>query len=432
MNILVTGASGFIAAQIVTDLLRSGHNVTCAVRNPAYAQRLFPTATVLPCDFIKDTCVTRWQSRLTGIDVVINCVGILYHPNKKVIWAIHYDTPRALFEACVLAGVAKVVQISALGVDDSPVDYATSKKAADDYLLSLPIQAIILRPSLVYGRGSYGGSSLFRGLSGLPWLLPVPGRGTQTFQPLHVQDLSKALGRLILQPPGPSVILAAVGPKQIELLGILKKMRAWLGFAEATVVFIPLLFIRVAAKVGDLIPYSAMNSTAYRMLLKNNVSALADMQKFHDHIGFIPRDFEQGMDRQPSTVQDHWHSRLYFLKPLTQLSLAFLWIASGVCSAFFYQTALSYDLLAQVGVTPFWQPLLLYGASFFDIALGLAMLCGYQLKKVALLQLLSMVFYTVLISWRLPLLWLEPFAPVVKNIPIVMLTLVFLVMESDR
>ena len=47
-----------------------------------------------------------------NIDVVINCVGILYHSDENKMWAIHYHTPRALFDACILAGVKKIIQIS--------------------------------------------------------------------------------------------------------------------------------------------------------------------------------------------------------------------------------------------------------------------------------------------------------------------------------
>ena len=163
MKILVTGASGFIASQIVTDLLTAGHQVTCAARNIDYTKNLFPNANVIACDFTLDNKPKTWLPRLKDIDVVINCVGILYHPNKKVIWDIHYETPKAIFDACVIAGVKKIIQISALGIDKTDVEYAKSKKAADDYLLNLPITSVILRPSLVYGRGSYGGTSLFRG-----------------------------------------------------------------------------------------------------------------------------------------------------------------------------------------------------------------------------------------------------------------------------
>lgn len=432
MNILVTGATGFIASQIVTDLLAAGHSVTCCVRNTAYAQNLFPTANILSCDFIKDTNSDIWVSRLSGIDVVINCVGILYHPNKKIIWAIHYDTPRAIFDACKIVGVQRVMQISALGVEHCEVDYAKSKKAADDYLLSLNLNSTILRPSLVYGRGSYGGTSLFRGLASLPWVMPVPGNGTQSFQPIHIEDLSKAILKL-LNTSVDTKILCAVGPKQTTLADILKITRSWLGFAKAKIqLSIPLMFIRLGSLFGDLIPYSAMNTTSYKMLMQNNIASAEEANRFHQLIGFAPRDFMAGMYSQPSTVQDHWHARLYFLRPLLQFSIAFVWLFSAISCLFFYPKEASYGILSLIGVGAFWKPILFYGASLLDAGIGIAMFFGYRLKQLCGLQVIIILLYTLIITWKLPYLWIEPFAPIAKNIPLLVAILTFMALESDR
>jgi nucleoside-diphosphate-sugar epimerase len=432
MNILVTGASGFIASQIVTDLINKGHSVTCCVRNIAYTKNLFPKATVISCDFINDINPEIWIERLKNIDVVINCVGILYHPNKKIIWAIHYNTPRALFEACVKSGVKKIIQISALGVDKSQVEYAKSKKAAEDYLLKLPIKSIILRPSLVYGRGSYGGTSLFRGLAGLPWMTPVPGKGTQEFQPIHAQDLSKAIMQLLELSLNNSIILSAVSDQRVSLSEVLTKIRAWLGFKKSKLIFIPLWMIRLGSIFGDLIPYSAMNTTSYKMLVQNNVTTEEETKKFHQQIGFVPRDFSTGLYSQPSTVQDHWHARLYFLKPLLQISIAFIFLFTAICSMFIYPKAVSYALLAKMGVSRVWQPILLYGASIINAALGIAMLCSYKIKKVCSLQIIMILIYSLIITWKLPYLWFDPFGSIAKNIPLLVTILVFLALESDR
>ena len=432
MNILVTGAAGFIASQIVTDLLAAGHSVTGAVRNTEYAKNIFPTMKIIQCDFIRDTTPELWVERLKGIDLVINCVGIFHHPNKKIIWAIHHDTPRALFDACVKVGVKKIIQISALGVDKSDVPYSVTKKAADDYLTTLPIPSVILRPSLVYGRGSYGGTSLFRGLVGLPFITPVPGPGTQEFQPIHLQDLSKAVVKLVNLPSTDKILLNAVSSKRMNLNEILTKMRAWLGFQKSVIVHTPLWIIRIAAFFGDFIPYSGLNTTAYKMMMQNNVTTAEETQKFHDTIGFTPRDYSEGLYSQPSTVQDHWHSRLFFLKPVLQNSIAFIWLFTAFCSVFLYPRSASYQLLGDVGVSEAWQPLAFYGASLLDAILGVAMLIGYRLKLTGGLQLLAIGLYTAVITWKLPQLWIEPFMPIAKNIPLVVATLVFLAMESDR
>lgn len=432
MNILVTGASGYIASQIVAELINAGHLITCCVRDTAFAANRFPTATIIPCDFSSDTNSKQWIARLNTIDVVINCVGILYHPSDKYIWGVHYDTPRVLFDACVSVGIKKIIQLSALGVDLSDLPYAKSKKAADEYLLSLPIKSIILRPSLVYGHGSYGGSSLFRGLAGLPWLTPIPGKGMQELQPIHLHDLSKAVVSLVNNPIDQSMILNAVSNNRITLKDVLAKMRSWLGFPKIKFLPVPLCMIRLGAFIGDLIPYSTLNTTSFKMLMQNNISSQEDTNKFQDKIGFIPQDFAKGIYQELSTVQDRWHAKLFFLKPLLRISIAFIWLFTAICSLFLYPHSSSYGLLAQVGITPFWQPILLYTASLIDAGIGISMLCNIQPQKIGLFQIIIILGYSAILTWKLPYLWLDPFAPLAKNIPLLVAIFIFLALESDQ
>lgn len=432
MNILVTGASGFIASHIITELLAAGHQVRACARNIRFIKNIFPSAETYACDFIRDTAISTWLPRLEGIDVVINCVGILYHPNNRITWAIHYDTPRALFDAAVKKGVKKLIQISALGVDKSTVEYAKSKRAAEEYLIQLPIKAIILRPSLVYGRGSYGGTSLFRGLASFPKVVPIPGTGEQTFQPIHVQDLAKAVSRLVSTEHQKSIILSAVGPQKVNLKLILSTLRAWLGFTKARLINIPLTLIRLGSRIGDFIPYSAMNSSSYQMLMQNNICSEAEAQHFHEVIGFKPQDYIRGVYHYPSSVQDRWHARLFFLKPILQMSIAFIWIWSAFASVLPYSHATAITLLAEMGIKNSLQHAVLYSASAIDLLLGIATMLGYQLKKVGILQIIIILIYSFIISWKLPYLWLVPFAPIAKNIPLIAATLILLALESDR
>lgn len=433
MRVLVTGASGFIAAQIVTDLLAKGHEVICCARNTAYTQTLFPQCKVLPCDFIRDTRPEIWLPRLENIDVVVNCVGVFHHPRSSIVMAIHYHTPKALFEAAMQAGVQKIIQISALGVDKSAVLYAQSKKAADDYLLSLPIPSVILRPSVVYGHGSYGGSSLFRGLAGFPFLMPLPGEGKQVFQPICLNDLSKAVLALVEKPRRESLVLSAVSSRKVSLKDILIKMRAWLGFAKVKTISVPLFFIRIASLAGDLIPYSALNTVAYKMMSQDSITSDEESKRFEEEIGFTPKNYPEGLRTEPSTVQDHWHARLFFLKQPLRLSIAFVFVWTAICSLFFYPEYASRALLAEAGITSsFWQSVLFYGACYWDGFLGLAMLFNWRFAKVAWAQIATIVFYTLFISWKLPGQWLEPFAPLAKNLPLLMAILVSLALESDR
>jgi len=124
---------------------------------------------------------TAWRDRLQArhIDAVVNCVGILMPSRTQSFERIHTAGPIELFRGAALAGVKRVVQISALGVGVDATSLATpylhSKLLADDALAALPIDAAVLRPSLVFGPNSQS-AALFATLASLP-LISLPGRG---------------------------------------------------------------------------------------------------------------------------------------------------------------------------------------------------------------------------------------------------------------
>ena len=151
MRILLTGASGFIGKHLLHALLAEGHEVVCAVRKPRPSSH--PRLAYLHADFTKDTDKSAWLARLSQVDAVINAVGIFRETGAQTFDRLHVQTPRALFAACAEShDVHMVIQLSALGADEAAdTPYHLSKKAADDYLATLPIRAAIIQPSLVYG-----------------------------------------------------------------------------------------------------------------------------------------------------------------------------------------------------------------------------------------------------------------------------------------
>ena len=118
MNILLTGASGFIGSHLLRRLHAAGHRITACVRQPQAAARRFAGADDIACDFSRDTPEAAWLPRLEGIDVVINAVGIIRETRRQTFTALHSATPEALFRAAARCGVKKVIQISALGADE--------------------------------------------------------------------------------------------------------------------------------------------------------------------------------------------------------------------------------------------------------------------------------------------------------------------------
>ena len=327
MRILVTGAYGFIGSHIVTGLRSAGHEVVGCGRDTALGLRLHPDIEWIACDFVRDTSVESWRSRVAGIDAVINCAGVLQASHRRMT-AIHTDTPTALFQACAEGGPRRVIQISALGAGlEAGTDFAATKQVADDNLMGMDLDWIVLRPSMIHSRGCYGGTALIRGLAALPILTPLPGRGGQKFQPIHMSDLVRAVVRLV-EPGAPSrMMLNAVGPEVMTLREMIAGIRRWLGLPRSRYLPVPMPLIRLLARAGDVLHWlgvrGSMRTTTLRQMDAVNT---ADMAPFAEAVGFKPRRLYEAMAAEPAELQDRWHARLFFLRPLLSATLAMFWV----------------------------------------------------------------------------------------------------------
>jgi len=103
---------------------------------------------------------------------------------------------------------------------------------------------------------------------------------------------------------------------------------------------------------------------------------------------------------------------------LLRFAMAVMWIVTGIVSIWVYPVHDSFELLARTGVPPILQPLALYGAGALDILLGVLCFVSYRRRLVWLVQIALIVFYTVMISLKLPEFWLHPYGPILKNLPI--------------
>lgn len=428
MNILIVGAQGFIAREVIVALKQAGHHIVACARGRSLLLTGLGVNDFISANFLKDTTSEVWAPRLKDIDIVINCVGV-FQASRKKMWQIHCQTPKALYQACEQVGVKRIIHISALGIDKIDTPYATSKLAIEKYLETLSTDSIIIRPSFVYGEGAYGGSSLFRGLVALPFIIPMPGKAKQLLQPVYVKDLARIVVEAMdLQG---KQLLCAVGSEKVPLKTLLPKMRAWLGFKKAINIFMPMWPLKLAAVFGNFIYNSPLGSTGIKMMQLDNIATAEQERLLAETISFKPRGFSEGLQSLVSSVENRWHARLYILRPLLRLSIAFIWLFSGVVSLTAAQSQ-GFSLLQQADIASGWQPVLLYGGAVLDLILGLTTLFNYKLRLTGAIQTALIVVYTVIASIYLPLLWLHPLAPLAKNIPLLLATWVMMALADAR
>ena len=420
MRVVIVGASGFLGRAFAEALAHRGADLLCTARDPgsARAQATWPQAHTqwICADLAQAPPASFWAGHLRRGDIVINAAGVLRERHAGEFDAVHHRGPVQLFEACAAAGVALVIQVSALGAaTDAASGYHRSKGQADHHLRQCRVASAIVQPSLVWGDDG-ASAGLFAALAVMP-LLVLPGGGRQQVQPVHLDDVVAGVLALAEAQPVGSRTIAFVGPEPVSFRGYLADLRVQLGHARAAWVLpVPEGLFRFGARLAGQFEASFLDADTAGMLLRGNTAPADDFAHWlrrapRSHRAFVPAHRAEALRRA---------SWLAWMLPLLRVSVALVWIWTFVVSIGLYPRDQSLALLARVGASGAWAELLLDGAAVFDLALGvgtLALPAAWRARVLWPLQLALIGFYTAAISWAMPEFWLHPFGPLSKNLP---------------
>jgi uncharacterized protein YbjT (DUF2867 family) len=356
----------------------------------------------------------------------VNAAGLLRGGDLE---AVHVVAPKALYSACEEKGVKRIVLISAISArPDVDTDYARTKLAGEKLLRESGLDWVILRPSLIIAKGSYGGTSLLRGLAGFPLVVPLAGDGSYAFSPLHAKDLAQAV-RIVCETARYSQqTLEPAGPEVLSLKEILSRYRTWLGFPAVPFLSIPMGLMRLVAKLGDAMGGGPISSNTLAQLTAGNAG---DGERFALAIGFKPRAMAALFAQEPAEVQDRWHARLFFMPPLLKVVLVLLWLVSGLVG-FFTGPAIAEAVLAAIGLGSAWVTPIVWITCLIDLAIAALILFDRRGNRATMIQIAVIAFYTIALTIALPQLWLDPLGSLVKNLPILAAVLCYGAMSDRR
>ena len=273
------GGSGFIGSQAVRALARRGWRIRVAVRNPVLAIEIQPLGDpgqiqFMRCDITNPADVAQ---AVRGADAVVNLVGVLHDAGgKRGFDAVHTEAAKTLAEAAKAAGVERLVQISAIGADAaSPSAYGRTKAQAEAAVRDVYPDAVILRPSLVFGAGD-GFLNRFAAMATMAPALPLIGGGETRFQPVYVGDVAEAIARGVTRADAAGRTYELGGPSLYTFREVLELVRRETG-RDRMLVSVPFI---VAKPLGSLLQLSRfvgltppLTHDQVLMLEKDNVVA---------------------------------------------------------------------------------------------------------------------------------------------------------------
>ncbi|WP_411289108.1 complex I NDUFA9 subunit family protein [Phenylobacterium sp.] len=229
--VTVFGGSGFVGTEAVRQLAKAGWRVRVAVRNPGqgYAMRLHGDVgqiDVVQASIRNPASVSR---ALEGATASLNLVGVLYETGRQGFQAVHVMGARNVAEAAQAHGVTRVVQMSALGADPASTSkYARTKAEGEAAVRELRPDAVLVRPSIVFGAGD-AFFNRFAAMASFSPVLPLIGGGSGRFQPVYVGDVGQALARVVTDPAVAGRTYELGGPADFSFRRLMEIMLAETG-----------------------------------------------------------------------------------------------------------------------------------------------------------------------------------------------------------
>ncbi|MFQ5439731.1 MAG: complex I NDUFA9 subunit family protein, partial [Paracoccaceae bacterium] len=192
-TVVIFGGSGFVGRYVARRMARLGWYVRVAVRRPneaLFVRTYGEVGQVEPVlANVRDEDSTR--AAISGTDAVINCVGLMQESGKQNFEAVHVEAAGRIARLALSEGAAHLVHLSALSADEaSESRYASSKARGEAAVKSAFPDAMILRPSVVFGFEDHFFNRFAR-LARYTLVLPLVGAETM-FQPVYVGDVAGA------------------------------------------------------------------------------------------------------------------------------------------------------------------------------------------------------------------------------------------------
>jgi uncharacterized protein YbjT (DUF2867 family) len=269
--VTIFGGSGFLGRHLVQALARRGYRIRVACRNPNTAPHLQPLGNVGQIQAMQANLRSRRSidRAVEGADHVVNLVGILYESGRQSFDAVQDFGARAVAESARAAN-ARLIHVSAIGADpESPAIYARTKARGEAAVRETVRDAIIFRPSIVFGPED-GFFNRFASMSRIAPALPLIGGGHTRFQPVYVADVAEAIARAIDGKVKAGQTYELGGPAKLTFKQCMELM---LGVIERKRLLLPLPWwvARLMGSVFGMLPRPLLTRDQVELLRSDNV-----------------------------------------------------------------------------------------------------------------------------------------------------------------
>jgi NADH dehydrogenase len=288
--VTVFGGSGFLGRHVVRALANRNYRIRVAVRRPELTGHLQPLGRVGQIHAVQANL--RYPQSVAAAtrdaDIVVNMVGILFERGRQRFDVVQAEGAEAVALVANAVG-ARLVHVSAIGADEnSSSHYARSKAAGERLVLAAQSEAIVMRPSIVFGTED-DFFNRFAALARIAPALPLVGGGHTRFQPVFAGDVAEAIAMAVDGAAKPGTIYELGGP---DVRTFRELMEFVLATTERRRLLVPVPFglMKLQAMILQFLPKPPITPDQVELLRHDNVVSDSARQQGRtlEALGIVP------------------------------------------------------------------------------------------------------------------------------------------------
>ncbi|HEY8192667.1 MAG TPA: complex I NDUFA9 subunit family protein [Gaiellaceae bacterium] len=253
MNVLVTGATGFVGPEVANAIVDAGHEVRVLERTPgSWKKAGIRCRTAVQGEMTDADSLRR---AVEGQEVVVHLVAIR-QGRPEQFQRVMIEGTRNLLAASKEAGVERFVLMSALGTSEETKDlvpYYHAKWQEEQDVKASGLEYVIFRPSFVFGRDG-GILPTFMRLAKLAPVTGIVGSGKQRIQPIWLDDVGAYFAASVDTPQAANQVFELGGPDIVTWDELWQRIRKTLGIRRRPTMHLPTSLMRIPATLTERLP----------------------------------------------------------------------------------------------------------------------------------------------------------------------------------
>ncbi len=291
-QIFITGATGFLGKNLIKEMLARGMKFSTFTRKTSNIKWFRKNRINILIGDITD--IKSIESAVKGHDAVIHLAGATDISNPLINWKINVEGVKNLISVCEAQNVKRVIHLSTNCAGRKYRDaYGETKLEAEKYFKKSKLNFTILRPTMIYGKGSKEFMTFVNVIRVLP-VVPIIGNGKNMLQPVAVDDVINLLLSLVENKRSFRKIYDIAGPKPVTVDELVYAVASTFGL-KRSILHLPikpfLTGARLLGKIINKVPITVDQVMAFIQDTKVNI------QNAERDFDFFPKPVNEGLKK---------------------------------------------------------------------------------------------------------------------------------------